>query len=234
MSDNNLASLLVNSAEQGGDRIAVKLDDLEVNYSVLDEGAKRVAGMLREKGVEAGDRVGIMLPNVPYFPTVYYGILRAGGVVVPMNVLLKGREVEFYLSDPGAKLLFAWHDFADPARAGAEQAGAQGNIVEPGGFEQLLAEAPSAPENADREGSDTAVILYTSGTTGTPKGAELTHDNLFRNAEVTARTLAKASEDDVILGALPLFHAFGQTCAMNVAVGVGPLLTLIPRFDPEK
>jgi long-chain acyl-CoA synthetase len=151
-----------------------------------------------------------------------------------MNVLLKGREVEFYLSDPGAKLLFAWHDFADPARAGAEQAGVEAIIVEPGGFEQLLAEAPSAPENADREGSDTAVILYTSGTTGTPKGAELTHESLYRNAEVTCRTLAKAGEQDVILGALPLFHAFGQTCAMNAAVVAGACLTLIPRFDARK
>src|SRR5665811_784058 len=105
MSD-NLASLLVDSAEKDGDRLVVKLDDTEVNYSLLDEGAKRVAGMLREKGVEEGDRVGIMLPNVPYFPTIYYGVLRAGAVVVPMNVLLKGREVEFYLEDPEACLLY--------------------------------------------------------------------------------------------------------------------------------
>src|SRR3954465_9570458 len=164
MSDNNLASLLVNSAEQGGDRIAVKLDDLEVNYSVLDEGAKRVAGMLREKGVEAGDRVGIMLPNVPYFPTVYYGILRAGGVVVPMNVLLKGREVEFYLSDPNAKELFAWHQFPDAANTRAEAAGAEAIIVEPGKFEELLADVEPDHDMAERAEDDTAVILYTSGT----------------------------------------------------------------------
>src|SRR3954452_23495730 len=234
MSGASLAQLLTQTASRHGDRIALKLDDAELNYAAFDEGASRVAGLLRERGVQPGDRVGLMLPNVPYFPVIYYGILRAGGAVVPMNVLLKGREVSFYLSDPGAKHLFAWHDFADAARTGAEEAGAEAIIVEPGGFERLLADAPSAPENAERAGDDTAVILYTSGTTGTPKGAELTHDNLLRNAEVTARTLVEVTEDDVILGALPLFHAFGQTCAMNVAVLAGACLTLIPRFAGEK
>src|SRR3954454_22702331 len=142
----NLASLLEDSAERDGDRVAVKLDDLEVNYAVLNEGAKRVAGLLREKGVEAGDRVGIMLPNVPYFPTVYYGILRAGGVVVPMNVLLKGREVSFYLSDPEAKVLFAWHQFAEDARIGADEAGAELVVVDPKDFADVIGAAEPATE----------------------------------------------------------------------------------------
>src|SRR3954469_3048609 len=230
----SLAQQLTDTAARHGDRPAIKLDDAELTYAAFDEGASRVAGMLRERGLQTGDRVGLMLPNVPYFPVIYYGILRAGGVVVPMNVPLKGREVNFYLSDPGAKHLFAWHDFAAAAQEGAEQAGAEAIIVAPGEFEGLLEQAPSTPENAEREGDDTAVILYTSGTTGTPKGAELTHDNLYRNAEVTCRTLAKASEQDVILGALPLFHAFGQTCAMNAAVIAGACLTLIPRFNAGK
>ena len=88
---------------------------LELTYGMLEEGSARIAGLLRSRGIEPGDRVGIMLPNVPYFPVVYYGILRAGGVVVPMNVLLKEREVRFYLEDPGAKLLFAWHEFDEAA-----------------------------------------------------------------------------------------------------------------------
>src|SRR4051794_11763860 len=234
MSGGNLAQQLTDTASRHGDRIALKLDDAELSYAAFDEGASRVAGLLKERGVQPGDRVGLMLPNVPYFPVIYYGILRAGGVVVPMNVLLKGREVSFYLTDPGAKHLFAWHDFASAAEQGAEEAGAEAIIVKPGEFERLLAEAPSTPENAGRDGSDTAIILYTSGTTGTPKGAELTHENLYKNAEVTSRTLAKATEADVVLGALPLFHAFGQTCAMNVAVLAGACLTLIPRFDPKK
>src|SRR3954463_15326259 len=230
----SLAHLLTATAERHASRPALELDGSVLDYAAFSGAASRVAGMLRERGLEPGDRVGLMLPNVPYFPVIYYGILRAGGVVVPMNVLLKGREVNFYLSDPGAKHLFAWHDFAAAAQEGAEQAGAEAIIVAPGEFQRVLEQAPSTPENAEREGDDTAVILYTSGTTGTPKGAELTHENLYRNAEVTARTLAKATEEDVILGALPLFHAFGQTCAMNVAVLAGACLTLIPRFAGDK
>jgi long-chain acyl-CoA synthetase len=223
----NLADLLTRAASQHGDRIALKLDEQELNYAFLDEGASRIAGLLRARGIEPGDRVGIMLPNVPYFPVVYYGILRAGGVVVPMNVLLKAREVDFYLSDSGAKTLFVWHGFAGEAPDDAI-------VVTPGEFEQLVIGADSAPENVERAADDTAVILYTSGTTGTPKGAELTHDSLRTNCEVTAKTLAQLTPDDVILGALPLFHSFGQTCGLNAAVSGGACLSMIPRFDPVK
>jgi long-chain acyl-CoA synthetase len=171
---------------------------------------------------------------VPYFPAIYYGILRAGAVVVPMNVLLKEREVNFYLGDSGAKLLFAWHDFADAAETGAADAGAECILVKPGEFEQLLVAQEPDRELADRSGEDTAVILYTSGTTGKPKGAELTHDNLYRNCSMTSVTLGEFSHEDVLLGALPLFHSFGQSCTMNSAVSVGATVTMIPRFDPEK
>ena len=230
----NLASFVTDSAQRFGDRPALKLDDTVVNYSMLDEGSARIAGLLKSKGFERGDRVGVMLPNVPYFPIVYYGILRAGGVVVPMNVLLKGREVSFYLEDPGAKLLFAWADFEDAARTGAEKAGAELILVKPGDFEQQLAQAEPDHELADVSGDDTAVILYTSGTTGTPKGAELTHANLKTNAQVTADTLADLSEEDVVLGALPLFHSFGQTCGLNASTYKGACLSMIPRFEPAK
>ena len=229
----NLATLLTETAAEHGDRPALKLDDVEVNYETLDQGSARVAALLREKGVEAGDRVGVMLPNVPYFAVVYYGVLRAGAVVVPMNVLLKGREVKFYLEDPEAKILFAWHDFAEAAEKGAEEAGTDLVLVKPGEFEEMLGEHEPLTDVAERDDDDTAVILYTSGTTGQPKGAELTHSNLTRNVEV-ARNLFDLSGDDVSLGALPLFHSFGQTCALNTAVSVGACLTLIPRFDPGK
>jgi long-chain acyl-CoA synthetase len=230
----NLATILTDTAEKHGDKTAFKLDDLELNYSLLDEGSARIAGLLKSKGLEPGDRVGLMMPNVPYFPVIYFGILRAGGVVVPMNVLLKKREVAFYIGDPEAKLLFAWHDFAEAAEAGGEEAGAEVILVKPGDFEELLGDQEPDREMSDREGDDTAVILYTSGTTGKPKGAELTHSNLLRNSKGVSEKLGEMSEDDVLLGALPLFHSFGQTCTMNSAVSVGATVTMLPRFDPDK
>jgi long-chain acyl-CoA synthetase len=229
----NLATIVTETAERIPDGIAYKLDDTDVNWQAVDEGSARVAGLLKEKGLEPGDRVGVMLPNVPYFPIAYYGILRAGGTIVPMNVLLKGREVKFYLEDPEAKWLFAWHDFAEAAEKGAEEAGTEVILVKPGEFEKLLADAEPDREVAERDGSDTAVILYTSGTTGQPKGAELTHDNMLANAKAS-RDLFDTSDDDIVLGALPLFHSFGQTCCMNACAVSGATLTFIPRFDPAK
>jgi long-chain acyl-CoA synthetase len=164
-------------------------------------------------------------------PVVYYGVLRAGGVVVPMNPLLKGREVAFYLGNSGAGLVFAWHAFADQARPGAEQADADLIVVDAEGFPELLASANPEYQVADRADEDTAVILYTSGTTGQPKGAELTHGNLISNTEESRADIVRAGPDDVIFGGLPLFHVFGQTVAMNVAVAAGACLTLLPRFD---
>src|ERR671927_1085565 len=120
----NFAEELSAAAREHGDRPAVKLDDTVLNYAFLDAGVARAAGMLRAKGVGPGDRVGLQLPNVPYFPVVYFGILRLGAVVVPMNPLLKGREVAYHLSDSGAKVLIAWHQFEDAAREGADDAGA--------------------------------------------------------------------------------------------------------------
>jgi long-chain acyl-CoA synthetase len=229
----NLAENLEETAARHPQRTALRLEDAELTYAQLDDGSARVAALLRSKGLEPGDRVGIMLPNVPYFALCYYGVLRAGGVVVPMNVLLKEREVAFYLGDPEAKLCFAWHEFAEAGEAGAAKAGAELVTVKPPEFEALLGELEPAGEVAERDGDDTAVILYTSGTTGTPKGAELTQANLTRNVEV-ALDLFDLSAADVVLGALPLFHSFGQTCGLNCAVRAGACLTLIQRFDPGK
>ena len=229
----NLATVLTDTAERQGGRTAIRLDDVEVTYQQLDEASARAAALLKSKGLEPGGRVGIMLPNVPYFAVAYYGVLRAGGIVVPMNPLLKKREVDFYLSDPGARLLFAWHDFEEAASQGSGDAGAELILVTPGEFERLLAEHDPDFSVAERDDDDTAVILYTSGTTGKPKGAELTHANLVRNAEV-ALSLASTSADDVLLGALPLFHSFGQTCGLNAAMLAGATLSMIPRFDPGK
>ncbi len=227
----NLAQNLADSAARQPDAPAIKLGDMVLTYAQLDQASSLVAGLLSERGVEAGDRVGVMLPNVPYFPVVYYGILRLGAAVVPMNVLLKERETGYYLRDSGAKAVLAWHDFFAAAEHGANEAGAEAISVVPGEFEQLLAAATPRPEVVDRADDDLAVILYTSGTTGTPKGAELTHGNLGSNVE-TVLNMFSISPDDVILGSLPLFHSFGQTCAMNACIKGGGCLTLLPRFEP--
>jgi long-chain acyl-CoA synthetase len=229
----NLAENLTLTAAEHPDRPALRLDEGELTYAQLDEASARVARLLHTKGLGRGDRVGIMLPNVPYFAVCYFGVLRAGAVVVPMNVLLKAREVAFYLGDPEATLCFAWHDFAAEAEKGAAETGAELIVVKPGEFEALIAEAEPDREAAETADDDTAVILYTSGTTGTPKGAELTHGNLVRNVDASL-ALFEPSPDEVILGALPLFHSFGQTCGLNCAVAAGACLSLIPRFDPGK
>ncbi|MDQ1634912.1 MAG: long-chain acyl-CoA synthetase [Frankiaceae bacterium] len=231
---NNLASLLTDAAESYGDHPAVRLDDTTLTYDQLNGASAHVAGLLASKGIKPGDRVGIMLPNVPYFPVAYYGILRYGCTVVPMNVLLKGRETTFYLQDPEAKAIFAWHEFLESATVGAEAAGAEVIPVKPGEFEELVGAAEALTDVAEVAADDVAVILYTSGTTGSPKGAQLTHQNLRDNVVVTSETLIQTSTDDVILGALPLFHVFGMTCSMNTGVYGGALLSQIPRFDPKK
>ena len=227
----NLATHLLDTTERHGEHIALKLDETEISYASLDAASARVAGMLHQRGLTPGDRVGVMLPNVPYFVFVYYGILRAGGVVVPMNVLLKAREVEFCLTDSAAGRLFVWHGCADTAAVGARAAGADVIVVAPGEFEELLGRSEPATEVAAADDNDTAVLLYTSGTTGKPKGAELTHLNLRRQVEVVTALFA-LTPSDVVLGALPLFHSFGQTCGMNACVGAGACLTLLPRFGP--
>ncbi len=229
----NLALNLTRTAAEHPDAIACKLDDAAFDYALLDNASARVATMLGSLDVQAGDRVAIMLPNVPYFPAVYYGILRAGAVVVPMNVLLKCREVAYYLSDSGAKVIFAWHGFLEAAEQGAEQAGVTVVTVAPGEIEKEVFAHEPAAEVAERDGDDTAVILYTSGTTGKPKGAELTHANLRGNVEASAN-LFTLGVGDVIFGGLPLFHSFGQTCTMNAAIRVGATVTLLPRFEPAK
>jgi long-chain acyl-CoA synthetase len=229
----NLASLMTRHAAEAPERPAVRLDDAVVSYGALDDASARLAGLLAARGVQAGDRVGLILPNVPYFPLVLYGIVRLGAVAVPMNPLLKDREVAYHLSDSGSRAVFAWHQFAGAAEAGAQEAGAECILVAAGEFEGLLRAAEPAPEVVERDPDDTAVIIYTSGTTGTPKGAELTHHNLLDSADV-AFDLVDSGPESVAFGALPLFHVFGMNSGLNAIMRAGGSMTLLPRFDPGK
>ncbi|HET6918818.1 MAG TPA: AMP-binding protein, partial [Jiangellaceae bacterium] len=134
----NLANGLVEAARAHDGRPALRMGDTKMSFAELNDASARVAAMLRGRGLQPGDRVGIMLPNLPAFPVIYYGVLRAGGVVVPMNPLLKSREVAFYLGDSGARWIFAFAGFADEASKGAADASAECVVVTPGEFEQSL------------------------------------------------------------------------------------------------
>jgi long-chain acyl-CoA synthetase len=229
----NLATLLTESAEKFPERIAIRLDDVAIPYSALDATSKLVAGLLSSRGIESGDRVGIMLPNVPHFPFVYFGVLRMGARVVPMNVLLTAREVKHYLDNSGAKLIVVWEDFAPAAEEAAAELGVEVIRVNPANVGDLVQGIEPYEGVSEVAPDETAVILYTSGTTGQPKGAELTHSNIRSNIEAI-KDLFTPSEEDVFFGGLPLFHVFGQTVTMNGAVSAGSELTLLPRFDPAK
>lgn len=228
----NLASILATAASSDPDKVAIKMDDMELTYGVIDGLSQRVAGLLAAKGIRPGDRVALISPNIPPMPAVYYGILRYGAVVVPLNPLLKAREVEYHLGDAGAKLAFAFEGVLAEVEKGAVSGGVDVVSMD-ASFAQLLGGYGAETGVAEADDSDTAVILYTSGTTGRPKGAELTHGNLRSNAELS-RSLFSITPEDVLFGGLPFFHIFGQTCALNSAVSAGATITILPKFDPVK
>jgi long-chain acyl-CoA synthetase len=248
----NLSVLLEESARTYGDREAVVLGDTRLTYAQVNGAANQVANLLVERGIQPGDKVALSCPNLPYFPIVYYGILKAGATVVPLNVLLKGREVAYHLDDSDAKAYFC---FEGTAELPIGQAGHQGFeqtdgcehffviTVDPTaaspieGTETLGAamggQAPTF-ETVETDADDTAVILYTSGTTGQPKGAELRHRNMHSNA-LTGEALFGADKEnpDTYLCVLPLFHSFGQTVIMNGGFAYGGTVVMLPRFEAD-
>jgi long-chain acyl-CoA synthetase len=249
----NLSVFLEDSAFNVPDRDAVVLGPTRLTYAQVNGAANQVANLLVSRGIRPGDKVALSCPNLPYFPIVYYGILKAGAVVVPLNVLLKGREVGYHLADSDAKAFFCfqgtselaigaegWKGFtdtddctdfflitADPA-AGSPIEGAQT-------MGQALQGQSPFFDSVVTEATDTAVILYTSGTTGQPKGAELTHANMVTNALTCHRLFGEHPDGyDTHLVTLPLFHSFGQTVQMNAGFGHGATLVLVPRFDSQQ
>jgi long-chain acyl-CoA synthetase len=243
----NLSVVLDDAARDTPDREALIFGDLRLTYAFVNTIANQVADLLRSRGVRPGDKVALACPNLPYFPMVYFGILKAGAVVVPLNVLLKRREIAYHLEDSDAKALFCFEGTPE-LPLGAEGRGAFEDVP---GCEHLIvlpvtplaAETPHGEslwaaidgrsgefETARTEATDTAVILYTSGTTGRAKGAELTHQNMLMNAMVSDSMFERAG-DDVFLAALPLFHAFGQSVVLNTGFLRHATLVLMPRFD---
>jgi long-chain acyl-CoA synthetase len=246
----NLSMLLEDSARRQPDRDALVLGDTRLSYAQTNAMANQVANLLVSRGIRPGDKVALSCPNLPYFPVVYYGILKAGGVVVPLNVLLKGREIAYHLRDADAKAYFCFQGTPD-LPMGAEGKKGFDDVVECEHFVVIMADpsAPSAVEGAETLGqalqgqspqfesvttaaTDTAVILYTSGTTGQPKGAELSHSNLVMNAVTSNRLFAAdPTFHERHLVTLPLFHSFGSTVQMNAGFSVAATLVLLPRFD---
>ncbi|MFJ9543961.1 long-chain fatty acid--CoA ligase [Streptomyces sp. NPDC101225] len=229
----NLALNLYRTAQSSPDRVALRIDKAEVSYAELGHATSCMARTLLDAGVRPGDAVGLMLPNVPHFAVAYHAILQVGAIVVPMNVLLKEREVAHALNDSGAGLIVVWADYAAQAEAGARAAGAAVHVVGPEDFQRLLEEdAPSVPVQ-ERADGDTAVLIYTSGTTGIPKGAEITHHGI-RTATRVLRDIYRISSSDVLLATLPLFHAYGQVSVMNAAILAGAEIVMMPRFQPDE
>ena len=229
----NLASILTDTAARVPDHPALRISDSVMSYAALEELSARAAGLLAAHGIGPGDRVAFLLPDIPSVPALYYGILRLGAVAVPMNPLLPAREIAHQLTDSGTRLFFAfgYEDILAQAGEGASEAGVELIPVNTGSFRELLAAAPPRQEVAERADDDAAVILYTSGATGTPKGATLSHSNLRSTAEA-ANGLLSVQESDVFFGGLPLFQGFGQALVLNPAVLSGASISLLPRFEP--
>ncbi|MDN4160757.1 long-chain-fatty-acid--CoA ligase [Nocardioides abyssi] len=250
MSSYNLSSLLENSAQQYPDRDAVVLGDTRLTYAAVDSFANMVANLLVSRGIEPGDKVALSCPNLPYFSVVYYGILKAGATVVPLNVLLKGREVAYHLRDSDAKAYFCFQGtpelpMAQEGYAGFGEVegcehffvitadlGADSPIEGTETMAQAMGGQPGEFTSVETDEDDTAVILYTSGTTGQPKGAELRHRNMRDNALLGEPLFgADASKPDTYLCTLPLFHSFGQTVIQNGAFAYGGTVVMLPRFE---
>ncbi|MEU6427776.1 long-chain fatty acid--CoA ligase [Microbispora sp. NPDC046973] len=246
----NLAVVLEDSAREKPDATAVVFGDMRLPYSLVNTVANQVANLLVSRGIGRGDKVALACPNLPYFPFVYYGILKAGATVVPLNVLLQAREIAYHLDDSDAKAFFCFEGtpelplgergrtgFADAERAEhffvlpATPFATESELGETlwAALEGVCGEFETVQTSAD----DTAVILYTSGTTGQPKGAELTHQNMVMNAIVSDEMFPRQAENTYLV-ALPLFHSFGQTVLMNAGFRRNAALVLLPRFEPAE
>jgi long-chain acyl-CoA synthetase len=238
----NLATMLRESADAHPDKPLVHIHDLTFSYAQVDEISGRLASSLLGLGLERGDKVALQLPNLPQFLFTYFGILKAGLVMVPLNPLLRAPEVAYHLEDSDAKVLVTFEMVAEEAFKGAQQVGGvttyvvnlPGNDARPEGTKHYdeLYFADDTRDIVPTDADDTAVLLYTSGTTGKPKGAELTHFNLFMNCTV-AGELFEFRDDDVGVGVLPLFHVFGLSSVLNTSVRYGGTVVLIPRFELE-
>ncbi len=245
----NLAIVLSESAQRIGDRTAVIAEDRKITYAQLEKLTNQLADSLSKLPLKKGQKMLLMLPNIPEFVIGYFGILKTGGVVVPINILYKQREIEFLLGDSEAIGIIACTEYLAEALEAYRNIDTCGHLIlvdfptkapavgEQGvhRFDDLVARGSSDFEIVATTPEDTAVIGYTSGTTGKPKGAELSNFNLFYQCRMLPLTAEEAwQEDEVRMAVLPLFHSYGQSCVMNTVLAMGSTLTLVTRFDPIK
>ncbi|MFE7811305.1 long-chain fatty acid--CoA ligase [Streptomyces sp. NPDC057433] len=234
------ATILSDSAGRWPDRTAVVADAERITYGSLWRSALRYAAVLRERGARPGDRIGLLVTNSPHFPTAYFAILALGATAVPVNMLLKTDDIAYILRHSKARSLVCSAELLGEAEAAAETAGVPVLTVGAGddhrrhpALDELAATAHPMAGPVSRAPDDLAVILYTSGTTGRPKGAALTHLNLVMNIGTTMLAPFGMSADDVLLGCLPLSHTFGQICGMGTSLRAGATLVLMRRFTAE-
>ena len=228
----DVSQLLRDSAAAVPNKPALILtsDGTKVSYGDLLREAERVAGALSAWGIEAGDRVAIGMHNVPHFAYAYFGILAAGAAVVPLNIMLTGAETAAILADSGARAVLAAGPYADTVRSAAAGVPTVEKVVTAEAWNDL---GDHRPAEVTVNGADLAVVAYTSGTTGDPKGVMLTHDNLLANLrQQMSIPEAHVSEDDVLLLALPLFHIFGLNVTLGLLVMNQATGILVERFDP--
>jgi len=246
----NLSVILEDSAKRYPDKVAYIFMDTTMSFAQVNAAANQVANGLRDIGIEAGDKVAVSCPNLLHFPILYFGIIKAGAIVVPLNVLLKTDEIAYHLQDSDAKAYFCY--CGTPELPLGVMGHAAFTRVEACRHFFMIMPKAAMPSPIDGVGTlgqfmegrdinfetwqtgaeDTCVIIYTSGTTGRPKGAELTHANLFMNAQLIC-DLMETGPDDVALTVLPLFHIFGMTVMMNASVYRARTSVLLPRFDAE-
>jgi long-chain acyl-CoA synthetase len=239
----NLATMLTETATATPDATAYTFMGAVTSYRELDEQSGRLAAGLLELGLMPGQVVAVQLPNLPQFPAAYFGALKAGLIVLPLNPLLKAPEIEYHLADAAAAIMIGFDSMHEEAAKACEQLSiplylvsfSQQNLPEgTRPLADLMTAAPLSEPGGDvRPGSsdDTAVLIYTSGTTGKPKGAELSHFQLYMNCTISGQ-LFGARPDDVTLAVLPFFHVFGLSSVLNVSVRYGGALSIVPRFDP--
>ena len=245
----NLAIVLTENAKRLANRTAVIHDERKTTYGELETATNRLASSLVKLGLRPHQKMLVMLPNVTEFVVAYFGIVKTGAVVVPINILYKAREIEFLLEDSEAVGLIACTEYLDEALQAFRNVETCGHLIlvdypsqappvnDKGveRFDDLVRSGSPEFEIVATSPDDTAAIGYTSGTTGKPKGAELSHFNLFYQCRMLPMlTTETPQESDVRMAVLPLFHSFGQSCVMNTVLALGSTLTLMPRFDPAK